>query len=39
MKMLMFFFYKIGEQECRTGSAWGDVTSGRRRRWGKGVGG
>jgi hypothetical protein len=37
---LHFFFYKIGEQEGRTGSAqwgWGLALVGGRRQWGKGV--
>jgi hypothetical protein len=37
-KMSFFFFYKIGEQEGRTGPAWGVGTSGRREEVGKGCG-
>jgi hypothetical protein len=39
-KQKSHFFYKIGEQEDRTGSVWGVGISGRREgRKGKGVGG
>jgi hypothetical protein len=37
--MSFFSFYKIGEQEGRTGPPWGVGTSKAGRRWGKGVGG
>jgi hypothetical protein len=41
-KMSIFFFYRIGEQEGRTGPAWGRgwlVSMGGSRMWEKGVGG
>jgi hypothetical protein len=38
-EMSFFFFYKIREQECRTGPLWGIGISGRGRREEKGRGG
>jgi hypothetical protein len=38
-KSHFFSFYKIGEQEGKTGSAWSVHISGRQRKWRKGLGG
>jgi hypothetical protein len=38
-KMSFFYFYKIKEQEGRTGPVWGTGINGREWRYGKGMGG
>jgi hypothetical protein len=40
MSYFLLFLYKLGEQEGRTGSVWGElVPIGGRKRWGNGEGG